>query len=186
MIRYSLIAFLLVAFILAAGCGGSRGQTDSEEDESATRETTADDINFIGGGTQAPEPIAEEQPYDSPFISDTHAPTTLNWQPSVGQAVRVAEGDNKYKIIVWFRSNECVDCLGIEREIFTNKDVLANSKRWLFVKIDTELMPDSAEYYLHGADPPALVFLDKLGNEYRRLYGTFTKDEFVTMLRTWR
>jgi thiol:disulfide interchange protein len=186
MSRYTQIAVVLVCFIFAAACGGSRGEPGTDTDKSGSTESTAGDINFIGGGTQAPQPRVEDRPYDSPFISDTQIPSTLNWQASVDQAVRTAGGDNKYKIILWFRSDECIECLQIEREIFTDNDVLANSRKWLFVKVDTKVTPEAGEYYLHGADPPALVFLDKQGNEYNRHYGAFTKDEFVTMLRTWR
>jgi thiol:disulfide interchange protein len=98
----------------------------------------------------------------------------------------MTQRDKNYKIIVWFRDANCVDCLNIERDVFNDPDVIKSSDRWLFVKMDTALNADRANYYLHGGDPPALVFLDSTGNEYRRYTGTFTKAEFINMLQTWR
>jgi len=132
-----------------------------------------------------PEPAPREEPYRSPFIHTPPEPTALAWVSDVNAAIRVADRDRRYKIMLWFRSDDCVDCVNIERDVFTDPEVAKAGDMWLFVKMDIGTNPDRAQYYLHGADPPALVALDKQGHEFNRYYGTFTRDDLVTMLKTW-
>jgi hypothetical protein len=147
--------------------------------------STANDVNFIGGGTQHPEYTPEERPYVSPSTGLTPPKTSLSWVADINAAVRMLESDPHSRVMVWFRNNNCEDCLAIERNIFTDPDVAAASRKWLFVRIDTDVNRDRADYYLHGADPPALRALDKMGNVYRSYNGTFTKEDLISMLTTW-
>jgi thiol:disulfide interchange protein len=184
MLRFSIvrIALVLIYFMLCAACGKPSNRPANTNQGALS---TAGDVNFIGGGTQPPNITPAEEPYHSPSNLPSQ-PTALSWVSDINAAIQMAQRDRGYKIILWFRNSECAECVTIERDVFTHPDVLAASDRWIFVKIDTSLNSDRADYYLHGADPPALRFLDQQGHEYRSYNGTFTKDELVTMLRTWR
>jgi thioredoxin-related protein len=185
MLNFTPVRFLIILlyFVACTACGKApEVQTDTEAEDG----TTATDVNFLGGGTQAPEIEPEEPEYRSPSLSTPPPPTTIAWYPTIEQAVRVAQRNENKKIIVWFRNNECSDCITVEREVFTDPDVIALTRRWLFVKIDTDRMPERAEYLLAGGEPPAFVFLDENGNGYRHHYSSVTSEEFMTMLREWR
>ncbi len=186
MFRYSYarITLILTYFLICSACGAPRDDT-SADDQPDSQTSTASDINFIGGGSQLPDPVEEERPYDSPMIDTEAPPTRLNWSRSIRSAIRAAGERGDRKIIVWFTNPDCVECQAVEQDVFTHEDVLANSKRWIFVRLDTDQSRDQAQYYLHGSEPPALVFLDQRGNEYRRFHGTVTVEEFVNMLIIW-
>lgn len=179
------ILVILVYFLICTACG-SPGDQPAQADDQSDSNGVATDINFIGGGTQSPDIEPEEEEYRSPTLSTDPAPTELTWLSTIEQAVRMAENDNLMKICVFFHNADCVDCPVIERDVLTDPEVISNSRNWLFVKIDTGRNPDRTRYYLQGADPPAFVFLDKLGNQYKKYIGTVSVDEFVTMLTTWR
>jgi len=168
-------------FLLCSVCGAPADDTATSEDTDSEG-ATASDINFIGGGSQTPDLEPEEEPYRSITLSTDPPPTSLTWIPTIEQAVRLAERDRNIKIIVWAVSEACVECQAIERDVLTNTDVIAVSRNWYFVKLDVDRNPDKAEYLLHGADPPALVFLDNQGYEYDRYYGAFTAEELEGML----
>ena len=187
MFRFSAfrIAVMLSYFTLCAACGHPTPPNTNQTPQEASTTSTAGDVNFIGGGTQAPELTQEPEAYHSPS-NISGPPSALAWVSDIDAAVRRADRDRNLKIILWFRNTDCTECLQIEQNIFTDPDVLAVSDNWLFVKLDTAVNPDRANYYLHGASPPAMRFLDQMGHEYRRYNGAFTKEEFITMLQTWR
>jgi len=148
---------------------------------------TATDINYIGGGTQAPETEEGTSEYRSPTLSSAPPPTSLTWASSIDQAVRLAQRDERKRVIAYFYSENCADCRTIERDVFANPDVIAASRNWVFVKVDSEKNPELSEYYMTSSgSPPAFCFVDKMGHTYRRYFGLVTPEEFVTMLRTWR
>ena len=180
------IAFLLICFMVCSACGKPRDTSPKAAAEQPKSTGTASDINFIGGGSQIPEPPPQDRPYNSAATGMEENPTSLSWAPDVNMALRIANKNRDYKIIVWFRNPECPDCVKIEREVFTDPGVIRASHKRLWVKLDTGVNRDQAQYYLHGADPPALVFLDINGNEFRHYYGSFTKEDLVSMLTNWR
>lgn len=188
MFNYSVIRMIVILlyFTLCSACGNPADTDTPVEENGDDGTTTASDINYIGGGTQAPDPIEREREYQSPMMSRDPTPTRLNWVASVGQATRAAgEANSNYKIILWFTNDECVGCTTVERDVFTDPTVLANSRKWLFVKMDTERNEDRVQYYLGDADAPAFVFLDKRGNEYRKYFGIVNAEEFANMLLIW-
>jgi thiol:disulfide interchange protein len=179
------ITLIAIGFVLTAFCAScsNRGKQVAKAPEQPL--STANDVNFIGGGTQPPEYTPEERPYDSPMTNPAPPKTSLSWVADINAAIRMAEADRHYRIMVWFRNNACEDCIAIERNVFTDPDVAAASRRWLFVRLDTDVNRERAEYYLHGADPPALRALDRLGHQYRSYNGVFTKEDLISMLTTW-
>ncbi|HDS30856.1 MAG TPA: thioredoxin family protein [Firmicutes bacterium] len=187
MFRYSIarMIVLLLYFTLCSACGKPAPQPDSGTADTGETGSRASDINYLGGQTIGGDTEAKPEEYRSPMMSGDPPPTRLNWAPSVGVAVRSAEQQNKYKIIVWFTSKDCIDCMTIEQEIFKDSEVLANSKNWIFVRMDCDNDPDQCNYYLAGASPPAFAFLDQRGQKYRQHIGMLTTEEFVYMLKTW-
>ncbi len=183
MFNYSFVRIAVVTmyFLLCSACGTPADDPSSDQD-SEDNGLTATDINFVGGGSQTPDLEPEEEPYRSPTLSGDPPPTMLTWIPTIEQAVRLAEHDRDIRIIVWAVSESCDECPGIERDVFTDPDVIAVSREWYFVNLDVDRNAEQAEYLLHGADPPALVFLDNHGYEYDRYYGTFTAAELENML----
>ncbi len=178
------MAFILVFFLICTACGKPADQATQSSNQ-ANDDLIATDVNFIGGGTQAPELIEEEEPYRSPTLSTPPPPTTLNWAPSIQHAMNAAEKNERYRIMAWFTNKNCIDCPVIERNVFTDGDVISASRDWIFVEIDTDKNLDAAEYYLAGASPPAFLAMDKLGHAYKRYYGSITAEDFKTLLETW-
>lgn len=164
-------------------CGKAPDKTPSATQDSTVQQSG--DINFIGGGTQAPESTVDDT-YHSPGMKYKPTRTSLNWVSNLDQAVRLIQTDRKKRIIVWFENDKCVECKNIRQTIFSDPDVIAASENWIFVSYNTEINKKESEYMLKEADPPVLIFIGHTGNEYRRRIGTFTKDEFIYMLNNYR
>lgn len=179
------ILVILVYFMVCTACGSPSEQADQNAN-AADQDSSATDINFIGGGSQTPDIEPEEEPYRSPTLSTLPPPTELNFFSTIDQAVRTAQNDDRYKICLFFYNSDCDECRTIEQTVFQDPDVVSITRYWLFVKVDTELNEDRAQYYIQDGEPPAFVFLDKTGNSYRKYFGTVTSEEFITMLTEWR
>lgn len=180
---YLRVALILLYFTLCSACGGPPEEAETDPGDTTPQAT---DINYVGGGTQAPDTIQEPPPYDSPFISADPTPTSFVWVGDIRQAITMVQDDRSLRILVWFENRNCTECNTIKSEIFTDEDVLKSSRNWLFVLMDTERDRNQSDYMLGDADPPAVIMLDSSGNEYRRYIGTFDKEQFLTMLRDWR
>jgi len=174
--------FIILLYFLTCTACGHPADEPGQADEPVDNSTYASDVNFIGGGTQTPDVQPVEEPYHSPTLSTPPPPSNLTWLSSIEQAVRMSERNNRYRVILWLRNEGCDECAQIERDVFTDTDVISKSRYWYFVKVDTDRNPEAALDLLHGADPPALVFLDNRGYEYDRFYGTFSAAELATML----
>jgi hypothetical protein len=175
------IAILMIYFTLCSACGKPHDTVAKKAAEQPSS-TTASDINFIGGGNQVPTPVGATEPGSGTQGASTSA---LTWAPDVDMAVSIAGGNRDYKIVVWFTNPDCDDCVKIEQTLFSDPDVIKASAHRLWVRMDTSVSKNQSEYYLHGAEPPALVFLDTSGREFRHYYGSFTKEDLVGMLTTW-
>ena len=182
-------AYFIIILVLCLGvpfCNRPKEKTPGPSDQPPEDSKVATDINFIGQGTQSPDLSGNEKPYHSPTLSTPPPPTSLKWTASIQSAINIANKDNQYKIFVWFSSKNCEECITIERDVFTNKEVLKNSGKWLFVKLDAERDKNETEYYLKGGAPPAILCLDMMGHAYRKQFGPVTVEEMVTILQTWR
>ena len=100
-------------------------------------------------------------------------------------ATAVATIKSKKKVVVYFASQkQCVDCRYIEENVFTDAQVLKNSTKWIFVRVNVDLQPDLAKY--HFVDSvPTFKFLDYGGHAYRTHIGKVTPEQFAEMLLTW-
>jgi len=178
------ILLLLTYFALCSACGKPpEKKPPALQPEQPL--STASDINYIGGGTQAPSSNLPPEAYDSPMISAPPPPKSLTWVSDINTAVRMAQNNRRYDIMLWFRNDECQECLEIERTLFLDPDIIEAGRNWLFVKIDTRVNRERAKYYLGNADPPAFIVLDQKGYASRRQYGPVTKEQLITMLQTW-
>jgi len=178
------MGLILIYFLLCTACGAP-AETPQEE-PAADDGTLAGDVNFIGGGTAAPEMPADDEPYHSPTLSSGPPPETLTRAPSIEQATRILGNNNRLKIMVWFYGDECFDCREFERDVLADKDVIAASKDWIYVFVDVDINADRAEYYLTGGSPPAFMAMDAGGNVYRKRFGIVTKEEYLAILLDWR
>lgn len=177
------IILILVYFLFCTACGAPSEQPPDQP--LAEGERVADDVNFLSRGTQPPSMEEEEPEYRSPTLSTAPPPTALTWVSSVEQAAATAKRDGHKKVIGWFVSDNCPECREIEEDVLQNPDVAAESRRWLFVRINTDRDPEAANYYLSGGSAPAFTFIDQNGGVYRRYFGSVTPEEFITMLKTW-
>jgi thiol-disulfide isomerase/thioredoxin len=177
------ILFIVMYFLFCTACGAPSNQTQEQPAEDEGR--VADDVNYLGGGTQPPSTEEEEPAYRSPTLSTAPPPTSLTWVSSVDQAAATARRDGHKKVVAWFVKNNCPDCREIEEDVLQNPDVAAESRRWLFVRINLDRDPEAGDYYLSGGTAPAFAFIDQNGGVYRRYFGSVTPEEFITMLKTW-
>ncbi|HEX9744393.1 MAG TPA: hypothetical protein VGB30_03105, partial [bacterium] len=123
------ISLILIYFTLCQACGAP-----DNAPEQAAQSNVATDVNYIGGGTQAPYETQEPE-YNSPMIPDDHVPTALAWAGSIRQAISLAGSDRKYRIIVWFENQNCAECNQVRTDVFNDPDVIAETRYWLFVKV---------------------------------------------------
>lgn len=126
-----------------------------------------------------------EQEYKSAYIKRKAVPTSLNWV-SLNSALRITSSEKtRKKTILFFTSKETSrECQKIEKEVFTNKEVLKYSERWVFVRINYDVQTDLAKDY-HIESVPAFKALDSRGHAYKTHNGTVTAEQFARMLHNW-
>ncbi|MBU1023598.1 thioredoxin family protein [bacterium] len=126
-----------------------------------------------------------EEEYKSAYVKKKPVPTALNWV-SLNSALKMISGEKaEKKAILYFASKVgCDECGIIEKEVFTDKQVLKNSRKWIFVKINYDVEKDLAEYY-HVDSVPAFKAVSQKGNVYKTFTGTVNAEQFAWMLQDW-
>jgi len=99
-------------------------RTNTAEQQQCDPRLDSDRYQFYRGGTQSPDIEPEEEPYRSPTLSTQPPPTELNFFSTIEQAVRVAEGNDRYRICVFFFNDECDECRTIEQTVFLDPEVV--------------------------------------------------------------
>ena len=76
----------------------------------------------------------------------------------------------------------CPSCRRLNAETYSNAEVIALSKKFVCVWVDTDRQPDVARMHA-AAKIPTIVFLDPQGRELHRLVGFRQADVFMSEMR---
>lgn len=108
----------------------------------------------------------------------------IQWETDFESAMRRARLEN-LPIMINFYTDWCSVCKILDREVLPEKNVVAESRNWVAIKINAEKRPDVAGAY-GVTGYPTLVFAAKSGKPLSILPGLVPAPEFVTIMREAR
>ncbi len=109
------------------------------------------------------------------------APKKIRWFTSMPEAIKESQRTGK-PIFADFYADWCPPCKMLERQTYPNAKVIAESQKWVMVKIDTEKHTDLAvEYGIMSL--PTLAALDSKGEPVNGTTGFVNAADFVKFLR---
>lgn len=107
-------------------------------------------------------------------------PKAITWY-DYEDALALAKKTDK-AVLVEFRAEWCHWCQKMEKEVYTDRDVIALSDRVVFARVDEAKRKDLLQKYgVRGL--PTAVILDRNGREIGRIVGYKAAKEFVTQVR---
>ena len=180
----SITLFLLLSLTVSilTSCG-TFGSSEEDQHRDPAQQGELPEKQTLSAPHELYNPPEEE--YKSAYVDKKPMPTALNWV-SLDSALSSISGKKaKKKAILYFASKKtCEECTIIEKEVFTDKLVLKNSRNWLFVQIKYDVQKDLAEYY-HIDSVPAFKAVGNRGNAYKTFTGTVNAEQFAWMLLDW-
>jgi thiol:disulfide interchange protein len=166
---------ILCAVLLS--CGGKKDEPIFKPETAEDRYSKDTGELYNVGGNAPVQDTSKDQPYQSPF--GPKPPKEIQWAASLKDATTRAKAGSGLKILLWFTNRACDECGKIEKEVFTADVVLKQAGKYIWVKFDTDTDPQMKKYYIQDNEPPALVWLDKEGNSYHKLFGGFDNPELL-------
>jgi len=178
----TLLLLLSLTVCVLTSCGG-RGKSLDEMNRDPAQQGKVPEKETLKAPHELYDPPEKE--YKSAYIKRKPIPSRLNWV-DLNSALQMTSG--KYaesKAILFFASKEPnAECKKIEEEVFTDKNVLKNSRRWVFVRINYDVREDLAKFY-HIDSVPVFKALDHKGHAYKTYNGTVNAEQFAWMLLDW-
>ncbi|MBI3923101.1 MAG: thioredoxin family protein [Armatimonadetes bacterium] len=95
--------------------------------------------------------------------------SSIKWEKSYEEALKLSTQTGKL-VMVDFYGEWCPACKEMDRATYTNREVLAESRNWINLKIDVDKNPKLSEKY---STPylPTILFLNAQGDEVKRNEG---------------
>jgi thiol:disulfide interchange protein len=121
---------------------------------------------------RSPQPL-EAKPVPS-------QPEAITWY-EYEDALALAKKDDK-AVLVEFRAEWCHWCQKMEKEVYTDREVIALSDRVVFARVDEAKRKDLLQKYGVRGLPTAVV-LDRNGREIGRIVGYKAAKEFAAEIR---
>ncbi len=104
------------------------------------------------------------------------APKKIAWL-SFQEALDTAQREHK-RVLVDFMAEWCGWCKKMDQEVYTDKDVIALSRTFVFAKVDGDRQPDLARGYQVDGYPTVIV-MDAEGKELHRIVGYKPAPDFL-------
>lgn len=139
--------------------------------------------------TTGPEPQTAADPFASLEASKAAAmanpkpvsTTEIAWEESFEAAMQRARVEKK-PIMIDFYTDWCGVCKQMDKDVFPQKSVIAETSNWVTVKINAEKRPDvAAAYGVTGY--PTFVFAHGSGKPMGILPGYAPASEFISIMR---
>jgi thiol:disulfide interchange protein len=116
-----------------------------------------------------PAPPVPKDPPVTKLRPGAPVPQKVAWEPTFESALKKAAATGK-PIMVDFFATWCPPCKHLEKNIYTNKDVIIESTNFINVKVDADKRTDlHMKYQVSGL--PTIAWLDPQGKEIKRLQG---------------
>ncbi len=145
----------------------------------SSRETAVSPAANLALTPENAAPLAEK-----PDANPMNSVKGIQWETDFDSAMRRARLENK-PIMVDFYTDWCGVCKMLDREVLPDKNVIAESRNWISIKINAEKRPDVAGAY-GVTGYPTLVFAAKSGKPLSILPGFAAAPEFVQIMKEAR
>jgi thiol:disulfide interchange protein len=107
---------------------------------------------------------------------------SINWYTDMDKALKDAKAANK-PLMVDFYADWCGWCKKLDKETYTNTDVVSTASKFVAVKVNTDKNRDLAKKY-KVSGLPTIVFMNSKGTEVGRVVGYQPADQFVKSMKT--
>lgn len=95
---------------------------------------------------------------------------SIAWQTSLDAATRQAKTAHK-PIFIYFWATWCEPCKKMTSGAYASSKVIAESRKWVMVKLDFDKNEKLAEKYKVGDTLPTMIFLKPIGQSVGKLVG---------------
>ena len=134
------------------------------------------------GATVPQVSIQDALPQAAPATPEAKQGSTsaISWINKIGQGFELAEKQKK-PIMLYFYTGSSEWCVKLDKDVFTNKDIIDMSSKFIVIKADGEKNPRETERY-NVSGYPAILFLSSEGTEKIRVVGYYNSDELVKIM----
>jgi len=111
----------------------------------------------------------------------------INWLHDIDQGLATAQQVNR-PLMIDFTAEWCPPCQKMEKETFSDPQVIAKAAHFVMVRIDVDQQKAVAEKYngnaakYGGIGIPNILFLSQQAQELRHIIGFHTAEELITVM----
>ena len=120
-------------------------------------------------------------PVATPVAAATPVPTSFAWAESYEAAVARATAEGK-PLMLSFGASWCPACKYLDENSYSSPNVIAESGRFVQVRIDTDARNDLSERY-NITKLPTVVWANSTGGEMGRTTGGGDNQTYITAMK---